>query len=56
MLDVAGNPPDWPVERVLGAKGITMLLFAILGLLFGGFSLTRDDHRRPRRRSGPVPP
>ena len=29
MLDVAGNPPDWPVERVLGAKGITMLLFAV---------------------------
>ena len=40
MLDVAGNPPDWPVERVLGAKGITMLLFAIVGLLLGGFSLT----------------
>ena len=40
MLDVAGNPPDWPVERVLGAKGITMLLFAVIGLLLGGFSLT----------------
>lgn len=40
MLDVAGNPPDWPVERVLGAKGITMVLFAVLGLLLGGFSLT----------------
>ncbi|HYQ32951.1 MAG TPA: type II secretion system F family protein, partial [Lapillicoccus sp.] len=33
-------PPDWPVERVLGAKGIAMLLFAVIGLLFGGFSLT----------------
>ena len=33
MLDVAGNPPDWPVDRVLGAKGITMILFAVIGLL-----------------------
>ena len=40
MLDVAGNPPDWPVERVMGAKGIAMIIFAIVGLLLGGFSLT----------------
>jgi tight adherence protein C len=39
MLDVAGNPPDWPVERVLGAKGVTMIVFAIIGLLIGGFSI-----------------
>jgi tight adherence protein C len=40
MLDVAGNPPDWPVERVLGAKGVSMILLALIGLLLGGFSLT----------------
>ena len=55
MLDVAGNPPDWPVERVLGAKGITMLLFAIVGLLLGGFSLTGVIIAVLGRRSGPVP-
>jgi len=40
MLDVAGNPPDWPVERVLGAKGVSMIIFAVIGLLIGGLSLT----------------
>jgi tight adherence protein C len=40
MLDVAGNPPDWPVERVLGAKGVSMILFAVIGFLIGGISLT----------------
>jgi tight adherence protein C len=40
MLNVAGNPPDWPVERVLGAKGVSMILLAVIGLLLGGFSLT----------------
>jgi tight adherence protein C len=40
MLDVAGNPPDWPVERVLGAKGVSMIVFAVIGLLLGGLSLT----------------
>jgi tight adherence protein C len=39
MLDVAGNPPDWPVERVLGAKGIAMIVFAVVGLLVGGLSV-----------------
>jgi tight adherence protein C len=40
MLDVAGNPPDWPVERVLGAKGVSMIILAVIGLLIGGLSLT----------------
>lgn len=40
MLDVAGNPPDWPVDRVLGAKGISMILLALIGLLLGGFTVT----------------
>jgi tight adherence protein C len=40
QLDVAGNPAEWPAERVLGAKGIGMLVGALFGLLLGGFSLT----------------
>ncbi|HEX8970018.1 type II secretion system F family protein [Oryzihumus sp.] len=36
MLDVAGNPPAWSVERVLGAKGLALLVFSVLGLLLGG--------------------
>ena len=40
MLDVAGNPPDWPVERVLGAKGVSMIVLAVIGLLIGGLSPT----------------
>jgi tight adherence protein C len=40
MLNVAGNPAEWPAERVLGAKGIGMLVGALFGLLLGGISLT----------------
>ena len=40
MLDVAGNPAEWPAERVLGAKGVGLVVGALLGLLLGGFSLT----------------
>lgn len=40
MLDVAGNPPDWPVERVLGAKGVSMIILAVIGLLLSRLSLT----------------
>jgi tight adherence protein C len=36
MLDVAGNPPDWPVDRVLGAKGIAMIVGGVIGFLLGG--------------------
>lgn len=39
MLDVAGNPPDWPVDRVLGTKGLAMVVLGILGFLIGGISL-----------------
>lgn len=35
-LDLAGNPGEWTVERVMGAKGIGLLVGAVLGLLFGG--------------------
>ena len=36
LLDYAGNPGTWTVERLLGTKGAAMLLLAVLGLLFGG--------------------
>jgi tight adherence protein C len=39
-LDYAGNPPGWPVERVVPVKGLTLAagtaLGAALGSLFGG--------------------
>jgi tight adherence protein C len=38
-LDIAGNPPAWSVERVMGAKGAGLLVLALLGLLFGGLGL-----------------
>ena len=38
-LDLAGNPGTWTVERVMGAKGVGLLVGAVLGLIFGGFSL-----------------
>ncbi len=38
MLDVAGNPPEWPVARILGAKGLGLIVGAALGFLFGGLS------------------
>jgi tight adherence protein C len=36
MLDFAGNPPLWTVERLLGVKGAALLLLGVVGLLFGG--------------------
>ncbi len=39
-LDYAGNPPGWPVERVVDAKGACLVvgafLGAFLGILYGG--------------------
>jgi tight adherence protein C len=34
-LDLAGNPVDWPVERVFAAKGIGLLVGAGVGFLLG---------------------
>jgi tight adherence protein C len=39
MLDQAGNPGTWTPERIMGAKGASLLAGAVMGLLFGGFSL-----------------
>ncbi|AXG12326.1 type II secretion system F family protein [Intrasporangium calvum] len=39
MLDRAGNPPLWTVERIMGLKGAVMLLGVALGFLYGGLGL-----------------
>ncbi len=40
QLDYAGNPAGWPVDRVISAKGVALVLGAgsglLLGLLLGG--------------------
>jgi len=38
-LDMAGNPPAWTPERILGAKGVGLVVGACLGLVFGHLSL-----------------
>jgi tight adherence protein C len=38
-LDLAGNPGTWTAERIMGAKGVALLLGAVLGLVFGGLSI-----------------
>jgi tight adherence protein C len=37
LLDRAGNPGNWTVERVMGAKGSGLILGVVLGLFLGGF-------------------
>jgi len=39
MLDKAGNPAPWTVERIMGAKGTSMLLGVVLGAMWGQFQL-----------------
>lgn len=36
QLDQAGNPPDWPVEKIMSVKGIALVVGALLGVLYGG--------------------
>lgn len=38
-LDRAGNPPTWTVERLMGAKGLALVIFAVVALVVMGFSL-----------------
>ena len=35
-LDLAGNPGTWTAERIMGAKGVALLVGAVLGLVLGG--------------------
>jgi tight adherence protein C len=39
MLDKAGNPQPWTPERILGLKGIGLVLGLVLGLVYTGLSL-----------------
>lgn len=39
LLDRAGNPAGWSVEKVMGAKGASLLLGLLLGFLYAGFTL-----------------
>lgn len=39
-LDRIGNPPAWPSERIMGAKGAALIVGALLGPLYGGLSLS----------------
>jgi tight adherence protein C len=36
LLDFAGNPGTWTVERLLAAKGAGLVTLGLLGLVFGG--------------------
>lgn len=38
-LDMAGNPPGWSPERIMGGKGALLVGGGMLGLLWGGLSL-----------------
>lgn len=38
-LDRAGNPSPWTVDRVMGVKGMSLLLGAVLGILYAGFDV-----------------
>lgn len=38
-LERAGNPQPWTAERVMGVKGVMLLLGALLGVFLGGFAL-----------------
>jgi tight adherence protein C len=39
LLDLSGNPAGWTVERLLGFKGVGLLLGGFLGIFYGGLSL-----------------
>ena len=39
LLDLAGNPVSLTVERLLGFKGVGLLIGGLVGILFGGLSL-----------------
>ncbi|HEX7538282.1 MAG TPA: type II secretion system F family protein [Dermatophilaceae bacterium] len=39
LLDLAGNPAGWTVERMLGFKGAGLILGGLVGVFIGGVSL-----------------
>lgn len=38
-LDRAGNPAPWTVDRIMGTKGLCLLLGLVFGLLFAGLNV-----------------
>ncbi len=40
LLDRAGNPAPWTVERLMGAKGAAMIVGMVLGFVYGDYSTT----------------
>lgn len=40
MLDRAGNPKGWSVEKVMGAKGASLLVGLLLGFMYTGFTMS----------------
>lgn len=36
-LDYAGNPPDWPLDRVIRARVLTAIVLGLIGLYFGHY-------------------
>ncbi|WP_330476083.1 type II secretion system F family protein [Terrabacter sp. C0L_2] len=39
LLDQAGNPSGWTIERILGLKGAALLLGIVLGAFYGKFQI-----------------
>ncbi len=35
QLDLAGNPDRWNTDRILATKGLSLVVFALIGMLFG---------------------
>jgi tight adherence protein C len=35
QLDLAGNPDRWNSDRILATKGLSLVVFALIGMLFG---------------------
>ena len=35
QLDLAGNPDRWNTDRILASKGLSLVVFALIGMLFG---------------------
>ena len=56
MLEFAGNPPTWSVERLLGVKGAALLVLGLLGPAPGWRAHSGGSAGRHRRRCRRVLP
>ena len=56
QLDKAGNPAPWTVERIMGAKGASLLPGSLLGVIYGGSrSVEFSSPGRSGQRSSSCP-